>query len=294
MPGRPIPVSRRSTSSRSSRAAAPAPRRRRSGRNWTINGEIVRIILGTMMLILGIMLLIGLFIPSGGSLTDFIRNIVAPWFGTPRWLLPFLLLLLGYYLYRAQSDNSDWQLTLLGSAVSYLSLLGVVGLLTANDVRPRGGGVGKALADFLSPLVSAPGAGLILSILVVAGLLLALDMSLPAVMAPLGRLVSRAINALFRAAPQELGDGASTGVLSGPPSPASASAAGNGATARPEKRGQEGARAGDPRANFGDGMSTIPVASPNPGPVSQTFAPPVSASATSRGRIGRGPVWIPV
>jgi DNA segregation ATPase FtsK/SpoIIIE-like protein len=235
-----------------------------------------------MMLILGIMLLIGLFIPSGGSLTDFIRNIVAPWFGTPRWLLPFLLLLLGYYLYRAQSDNSDWQLTLLGSAVSYLSLLGVVGLLTANDVRPRGGGVGKALADFLSPLVSAPGAGLILSILVVAGLLLALDMSLPAVMTPLGRLVSRAINALFRAAPQELGDGASTGVLSGPPSPASASAAGNGATARPEKRGKEGARAGDPRANFGDGMSTIPVASPNPGPVSQTFAPPVSASAASR------------
>ena len=234
------------------------------------------------MLILGIMLLIGLFIPSGGSLTDFIRNIVAPWFGTPRWLLPFLLLLLGYYLYRAQSDNSDWQLTLLGSAVSYLSLLGVVGLLTANDVRPRGGGVGKALADFLSPLVSAPGAGLILSILVVAGLLLALDMSLPAVMTPLGRLVSRAINALFRAAPQELGDGASTGVLNGPPSPASASAAGNGATARPEKRGKEGARAGDPRANFGDGMSTIPVASPNPGPVSQTFAPPVSASAASR------------
>jgi DNA segregation ATPase FtsK/SpoIIIE-like protein len=233
------------------------------------------------MLILGVMLLIGLFLPGGGALTDFIRNIVAPWFGTPRWLLPFLLLLLGYYLYRAQSDNSDWQLTLLGSAVSYLSLLGVVGLVTANDARPRGGGVGKALADFLSPLVSAPGAGFILSILVFAGLLLALDMSLPAVMAPMGRLVSRAINALFRAAPQELGDGASTGVLNGPPSPASASAAGNGATARPEKRGK-GARAGDPRANFGEGISTIPVAISNPGPVSQTFAPPASASATSR------------
>ena len=96
------------------------------------------------MLILGIMLLIGLFVPYGGSLTDLIRNIFAPWFGTMRWLLPFVLLLLGYYLYRAQSDNSDWELTLLGSAVSYLSLLGVVGLLTAHDTIPRGGSTGQA------------------------------------------------------------------------------------------------------------------------------------------------------
>src|ERR1035437_7820899 len=282
MPGRPIPVSRRSTSSRSSRAAAPKPRRRRSGRNWTINGEIVRIILGTMMLILGIMLLIGLFMPSGGSLTDFIRNIVAPWFGTVRWLLPFVLLLLGYYLYRAQSDNSDWELTLLGSAVSYVSLLGVVGLVTAHDTKPRGGGIGKALADFLAPLVSAPGAGLILSILVVAGLLLALDMSLPAVMAPLCRLVSRAINALFRPAPETVGDGTPKSALSGPASPWSATVGGNGATARPEKRGKEGARAADPRPNFGAGISRIPVASPHPGPLSQTFAPPASTSVASR------------
>src|SRR5664280_2583089 len=277
MPGRTTPASSRST--RSSRAAAPTPRRRRSGRNWTVNGEIVRIILGTVMLILGVMLLIGLFVPSGGQLTDFIRNIVAPWFGTPRWLLPFVLLLLGYYLYRAQSDNSDWQLTLLGSAVSYLALLGVVGLVTANDARPRGGGIGKALADFLPPLISAPGAGLILVILTVAGLLLALDMSLPAVMAPIGRLVSRAINALFRPAPAEVGDGTPTAALSSPASPWSASAAGNGATARSEKRGKEGARSAvEPGASFGEGISTIPVAIPNPGPLSQTFAPPASAS----------------
>jgi hypothetical protein len=238
------------------------------------------------MLILGVMLLIGLFLPGGGALTDFIRNIVAPWFGTPRWLLPFILLLLGYYLYRAQSDNSDWQLTLLGSAVSYLSLLGVVGLVTANDARPRGGGVGKALADFLSPLVSAPGAGFILSILVFAGLLLALDMSLPAVMTPLGRLVSRSVTALFRPAPAAVGGVDATASLSNHGSATSASPAGDGATGRAdrsEKRGKEGALgSADPRPRFGDGMSTIPVASPNPGPVSQTFAPPVSASAASR------------
>jgi DNA segregation ATPase FtsK/SpoIIIE-like protein len=271
-----------SRSTRSSRAAAPAPRRRRSGRNWTINGEIVRIILGTVMLILGVMLLIGLFVPSGGQLTDFIRNIVAPWFGTMRWLLPFLLLLLGYYLYRAQSDNSDWELTLVGSAVSYLSLLGVVGLLTAHDAKPRGGGVGTALANFLTPLISAPGAGLILTILTVAGLLLALDMSLPAVMAPMGRLVERAINALFRPAPESIGDGAGATAV-GAAGVASPSAVAGGLISRAEKRGKEAAPpASDPKTRFADAVSAIPVAISNPGPLSQTFAPPVSAGSASR------------
>jgi DNA segregation ATPase FtsK/SpoIIIE-like protein len=234
-----------------------------------------------MLLILGIMLLIGLFIPSGGSLTDFIRNIVAPWFGTVRWLLPFVLLLLGYYLYRAQGNNSDWELTLLGSAVSYVSLLGVVGLVTRD--HPRAGVVGKALADFLSPLISAPGAGLVLTVLAVAGVLLAVDMSLPAVMAPMGRLVERAINALFRPAPEVVDDAAAKASLNGLGSAASASTAGKGATGRPEKRGKESAPpAADPKSRFADAVSAIPVASPNPGPVSQTFAPPASASAASR------------
>src|ERR1035437_7603640 len=284
MPGRTTAASSRST--RSSRAAAPTPRRRRSGRNWTINGEIVRIILGTMMLILGIMLLIGLFIPSGGVLTNYIRAIVAPWFGTLRWLLPFVLLLLGYYLYRARSDNSDWQLTLLGSAGSYTALLGVVGLVTANDARPRGGGVGKALADFLSPLVSPPGARFILSMLVFAGLLLALDMSLPAVMTPLGRLVSRSVTALFRPAPAAVGGVDATASLSNHGSATSASPAGDGATGRAdrsEKRGKEGALgSADPRPRFGDGRATFRGAPTIPGRVPQPSAPPVAAGAGSR------------
>ena len=53
----------------------------------------------------------------------------------------------------------------------------------------------------MSPLVTTPGTG---AILVGRdgrpGILLALDMSLPAVMAPLGRLVSRGMAALFRPA----------------------------------------------------------------------------------------------
>jgi DNA segregation ATPase FtsK/SpoIIIE-like protein len=220
-----------------------------------------------MMLILGVMLLIGLFMPGGGALTDFIRNIVAPWFGTVRWLLPFVLLLLGYYLYRAQSDNSDWELTLFGSAVSYVSLLGVVGVITAHDIKPRGGGIGRALAEFLSPLISAPGTGIILSILMVSGLLLALDMSLPSVMAPLGRLATRAVNSLFRPAPAV------------PETPGVHQAAAK--AERPEKTARE-VVAPEARRPGDDRTPAIPVAIPNPGPTSLTFAPQIAAGVTAR------------
>ena len=81
-------------------------------------------------------------------------------------------------------------------------LLVLVGPRERNDAAP-GPDIGRALADFLTPLVTAPGTGLILSMLVVAGVLLALDMSLPAVMGPGGPVgLRRAINALFRPAPR--------------------------------------------------------------------------------------------
>ncbi len=274
MPAR-TTAARTRTPSRTTRAVPPV-RRRRSARNWTINGEIVRIVLGTAMLILGIMLLIGLFIPTGGSLTDFIRNMVAPWFGTMRWLLPFVLLALGYYLYRAQEDNSDWELTLVGSGVAYAALLGFVGLVTRDAAKPRGGAIGGAVANFLAPLVSVPGTGLILLILMFAGLLLAIDMSLPAVMAPIGRLTTRALRSLFRRAPEAgtLGAGAN-------------GRAGLRAD-RSEKSGKDAAASTLAARNaFADGTPSIPVAIPNPGPTSQTFAPQVPAGL---GRVDGGPL----
>ena len=245
-----------------------------------VNSEIIRQILGLVMLLVGISLLIGLFI-QGGQLTDLERDAVAPWFGAVRWLLPFVLLLLGYYLERAQGERWDWELTLLGSASAYAALLGLVGL-----VAPKQAGiVGRALADFLTPLVTAPGAGFILTVLMAAGVLLALDMSLPAVMSPLGRLVSRSVTALFRPIPEGQGGASTTASLDGLGS-AKGAGASDAATARADrldKRGKDAAPGpAEGRNRFGDGISTIPVASPNPGPVSQTFAPPASASAGIR------------
>ena len=125
MPARTTAASSRSSSARSSRAVPPV-RRRRSPRRWTISAEIVRWILALVMQLVGVTMLIGLTI-QGGSLTDWERNAVAPWFGTARWLLPLVLILLGYYLERVQADHWDWELTLVGSALGFLSLQGLLG-----------------------------------------------------------------------------------------------------------------------------------------------------------------------
>ena len=262
MAARTSPAANRSSSASTRGARTPAPaRRRRAGRGWTVSAEIVRILIGLAMLLVGVSLLIGLTI-QGGSLTDWERNAVSPWFGSARWLLPIILILLGYYLERAEGAHWDWELTLLGSGLGYASLLGLASLLSAR----WGGQVGRALAGFLAPLLTAPGAGAILAVVMVAGVLLALDMSLPAAMAPLGGLVESAIAKLFRPAPE-------VAPPTGAPSAARAE--------RPEKLAKDVAppdagRPADLRP------PTIPVAIPSAGPVSATFAPQVGAGVMAR------------
>src|SRR5919109_1930364 len=75
--------------------------------------EVVRTIVGTAMMALGAITLIALILPGEGSLTDWWRDSIAPWFETGRWLLPFLLLASGWYLEwgPGRQPNSGWGVT---------------------------------------------------------------------------------------------------------------------------------------------------------------------------------------
>jgi DNA segregation ATPase FtsK/SpoIIIE-like protein len=229
----------------------------------------VRVLIGLLMLIVGVSLLIGLTI-QGGSLTDWERDVVAPWFGSVRWLLPVALILLGYYLERAEGEHWDWELTILGTGVAFSCLLGLAGLIPAKLHYSKGGIVGDALAHFMAPLVTVPGTVVILTVLMVAGILLALDMSLPAVMNPIGDLLHRAAEHLFRPAPQS--DDLDT--IS---------------SSRPERVGRGTREPALPELSRGSGgtmtavasVPAIPAAIPNMGPTSQTFAPQMGAGPTS-------------
>jgi hypothetical protein len=224
-------------------------------------------VLGAIFLILGVTVLIGLTI-RGGQLTDLELKQIAPWFGSMRWLLPFLLLPLGYYLERANGEHWDWQLTVLGAAVAYVAAVGIVGLI---DQR-RAGTIGRAVADFLAPLVTTPGAALILIFLVVGGFLLAVDMSLPAAVAPVARLFGKAFSSLFRPAPKLV------------PGTAGSTSQGARGAERLEKAAREaaGPAPGQRFRPSDERTPSIPVAVPIPGPISQTFAPSATPATTFR------------
>ena len=93
-----------------------------------VGPEVARSIFGIVLLVLGAITLISLTIQGQGSLTTWWQRTVGPWFGTLRWMLPILLLGAGWYIEwgPGKRPNSGWGATLLGLAITYLSMLGII------------------------------------------------------------------------------------------------------------------------------------------------------------------------
>ncbi len=245
-----------------------------------VGSDVARSLVGMAMLVVGAMTLIA-FLPGDGSLTTWFREVVGPWFGTLRWLLPFLLLATGWYVEwgPGKAPGSGWGLTVLGVAVAYTGLLGAASVVIPAQVeRGAGGGiVGTVLADFFSPLVTAPGAVLLLLGLGIAGVLIAFNLRLRDVAQPVtstARWVSSSAAGSLRRTP-------------GDPQPP---VRGRGANGR---NGDNGAGAGEAgslraggRARGGKVAGAIdvpgqtglfgedaPAPMPSPLPTSATFAP---------------------
>jgi DNA segregation ATPase FtsK/SpoIIIE-like protein len=250
-----------SAASRNSRPAAV--RRRGRGRiGPRLAPEVTRSLIGLTLMIVGAATLIALLLPGEGKLTDWWRNAIAPWFGSGRRILPFLMLAVGWWMVeRAKGVRGDWELTVLGTSVGFCASLGLIELLV-----PRSGGIiGRALAQNLPGLITIPGTAILLTVVTIAGLLLAIDISVPAAVAPFARLASNAANALFR--PAKPGDGSTDH------------------PEKPEKHEQLGreAIAAEAKGKVAESRApSIPPAIPNLGPTSLTFAPSVAPGATAR------------
>jgi hypothetical protein len=103
----------------------PSTRRTRSRRRSgvlpsltlpSVSPEIARSLVGLILLVLGAVTLIALILQGEGALTEWWIGTVGPWFGSLRWLLPFLLLGAGWYLEWGPGRNpgSGWGRTLFG------------------------------------------------------------------------------------------------------------------------------------------------------------------------------------
>jgi S-DNA-T family DNA segregation ATPase FtsK/SpoIIIE len=151
--------------------------------------EVIRSIIGTALMALGAITLIALILPGEGSLTDWWRDSIAPWFETGRWLLPFLLLGAGWYVAGGpgRAPRSGWGMTLAGLAIAYIAALGAFEVLKIElfDTERGGGRIGRFLAGTLEPLLTGPGTFVLLAAIAGLGLMLAFDLQLRDLISPL-------------------------------------------------------------------------------------------------------------
>jgi DNA segregation ATPase FtsK/SpoIIIE, S-DNA-T family len=168
-----VATRRRSTPRRTSRS-----RKRSSGLPSfnipPINPEVARSLVGLVLLVLGAVTLIALVLQGQGALTQWWIGTVGPWFGSLRWLLPFLLLAAGWYLEwgPGRRPSSGWGGTLIGTALAYVGLLGIVQVVGITS----GGRIGRFFASILTPLFTAPGAVVILLAVIAIGLMIGFNL----------------------------------------------------------------------------------------------------------------------
>jgi S-DNA-T family DNA segregation ATPase FtsK/SpoIIIE len=147
-----------------------------------VGPEVARSVLGLTLLVLGAVTLIALVLPGQGTLTTWWNDAVGPWFGSMRWMLPLLLIGGGWYLEwgGGQRPNSGWSATLTGMALTYVSLLGIVEIMDLRVLgrsEPLSGGrLGRGMADLFVPLISGPGAFVVLTALGAIGLLVSFNL----------------------------------------------------------------------------------------------------------------------
>ena len=254
------------------RTATRKPSTRSRGRRsspWTarLTPDVVRSILGLVLLVLGAMTLIALALPGQGVLTSWWTDVFAPWFGTMHWLLPFFLLGGGWWLEwgPGRRPGSGWGITVLGLAITYAGLVGA-----AQVLHVSGGRIGRALAIALTDLFGGAGAFVLLVGLAAFGLVIGFGIPLRQLLRPAvgtARWVgSTAAEALRRIPPDDptLANKA-TGDNEAP-----STGRGRGTGTRPVSPAHSPGQTGV----WGDGdESAIPVAIPSPRPTSSTFAP---------------------
>ena len=185
------PRRRRSTPRSTSRTTS----RRRSGGfriggpQWQVSPDVARSLVGIALLATGAVTLIALALPGQGRLTDLWRDWIAPWFGTGRWLLPFVLLAAGIYVERARTRSGGWEVRLLGGD-DRLRRGARADRVLAVDVggnQRAAAGSAMFLANTLGGLITRPGAFVVLLGICMAGLLIMLDTTLGQFLAPARR-----------------------------------------------------------------------------------------------------------
>lgn len=114
---------------------------RKAQRGPLASRSALRTLLSLALAVTGVILAVGLVLPGRGALADLLRDVLAPWFGAGRWLIPVLLIWFAIWIERRSSTASRRPLRI---ALSFLALVGLLALVEI--VFPSHGGRIGAIA----------------------------------------------------------------------------------------------------------------------------------------------------
>jgi S-DNA-T family DNA segregation ATPase FtsK/SpoIIIE len=127
---------------------------RQTRRGPLASRSALRTLLSLAFAVTGVIFAVGLVLPGRGALADVLRDVLAPWFGAGRWLVPVLLIGFAVWIERRLATASRVPLRIA------LSLLAIVGLLALVEIvfPTHGGRIGNIAGGGAASLLTGIGA----------------------------------------------------------------------------------------------------------------------------------------
>ena len=127
-------------------------RRTRSSDGRVISGAAARTLVFLAFAVTGVVLAVGLILPGRGLLADALRDVLAPWFGAGRWMLPPALIAFGVWYERSGEKSARDALRALLAIAALPALLAVVEILLPGRGGIIGAIAGGGVAILLTPI----------------------------------------------------------------------------------------------------------------------------------------------
>ena len=117
-----------------------------------ISSAAARTIIFLVFAVTGVVLAVGLILPGRGLLADALRDILAPWFGAGRWMLPPALIAFGIWFERSGEKSARDVLRALLAIAALPALLAIVEILFPGRGGIIGGITGGGVSSLLTPI----------------------------------------------------------------------------------------------------------------------------------------------
>ena len=127
-------------------------RRTRTSGGRVISGAAARTLVFLAFAVTGVVLAVGLILPGRGLLADALRDVLAPWFGAGRWMLPPALIAFGIWYERSGEKSARDALRALLAIAALPALLAIVEILLPGRGGIIGGIAGGGVASLLTPI----------------------------------------------------------------------------------------------------------------------------------------------